>query len=393
LNEKAIALSRLVDRWLGGLICVFLSLLSKLGGGSRPQSRSTSESEIGNVAFIKLFGGGSILLSAPALCALKKTLGNAKITFVTFSSNREFARLIDGVDEVLTIDDASLLKLALSTMKLVSSVRRARFDAVIDLEFFSTLTAFISFFSRARIRAGLRYRWWRNELYTRLYSFAHGKHITEIYGKAAAAVVEGVERHFDSCRFELKADGGAVEIDDIVAGCKTGRIVCLNINAGQLFILRRWPKERFKELVEHLTSEGGVDVILIGGGEDVSYVNSFFDELSRTENVMNLVGKLRLRELVELFRHSALYVGNDSSVLHLAVALGVPTVSFFGPETPALYGPRGEKHEIFYENLHCSPCLSVYNFKSSGCKDNVCLKRIGVGEVIRACKRILTENR
>jgi hypothetical protein len=53
--------------------------------------------------------------------------------------------------------------------------------------------------------------------------------------------------------------------------------------------------------------------------------------------------------------------------------LQLPTVVLFGPETPRLYGPIGDKHKDMYSNFACSPCVSVYNGKNSPCQENRCL--------------------
>jgi ADP-heptose:LPS heptosyltransferase len=78
-----------------------------------------------------------------------------------------------------------------------------------------------------------------------------------------------------------------------------------------------------------------------------------------------------------------LVITNDSGPLHLAVMMGTPTISFFGPESPVQYGPRGEKHTVMYKGYYCSPCLHVYNEKNSSCEDNICLKDISVDEVFK----------
>jgi ADP-heptose:LPS heptosyltransferase len=69
-------------------------------------------------------------------------------------------------------------------------------------------------------------------------------------------------------------------------------------------------------------------------------------------------------------------VTNDSGPLHISEAVGTPTVCFFGPETPNLFGPTLTNSLIFYQNMYCSPCLNTYNIKKSTCIDNQCLKRI-----------------
>jgi ADP-heptose:LPS heptosyltransferase len=60
-------------------------------------------------------------------------------------------------------------------------------------------------------------------------------------------------------------------------------------------------------------------------------------------------------------------VTNDSGPLHLAVAVGLRTVSLFGPETPVLYGPRGAGHRVLFRNLPCSPCMNVHDVKRVRC--------------------------
>lgn len=74
-------------------------------------------------------------------------------------------------------------------------------------------------------------------------------------------------------------------------------------------------------------------------------------------------------------------MANDSGPLHLGCAMDVPTVSFFGPETPRLYGPLQGPHRVFFKELPCSPCLNIRNAKLSACEDNKRLKAISPEEV------------
>ncbi|MFP5501037.1 MAG: glycosyltransferase family 9 protein, partial [Candidatus Sericytochromatia bacterium] len=82
-----------------------------------------------------------------------------------------------------------------------------------------------------------------------------------------------------------------------------------------------------------------------------------------------------------------LVVSNDTGPLHLACAIGTPTVAIFGPETPVLFGPRGPKHRVVYKNLACSPCLNVYNGRSVKCRfaTPLCVE-ISVSEVLTAVR-------
>jgi ADP-heptose:LPS heptosyltransferase len=99
--------------------------------------------------------------------------------------------------------------------------------------------------------------------------------------------------------------------------------------------------------------------------------------------------------MFRLLRAAALLVTNDSGPLHLADALGTPTVSFFGPETPTLYGPRGPRNTVLYRAIDCSPCISIYNAKTVRCMRSApeCLSGITVDEALAAVAAALEAGR
>jgi ADP-heptose:LPS heptosyltransferase len=98
---------------------------------------------------------------------------------------------------------------------------------------------------------------------------------------------------------------------------------------------------------------------------------------------VDLSGKISITQLAALFENSKLVISNDGGPLHLAVAMGAPTISFFGPETPVIYGPRGPQHAVFFKNIECSPCVNVHDRKSVRCywTEPRCMKAITVEEV------------
>ena len=88
---------------------------------------------------------------------------------------------------------------------------------------------------------------------------------------------------------------------------------------------------------------------------------------------VDFTGKTSFRELLALYSVAAIMVTNDSGPAHFASLCRLPTVVLFGPETPRLYSPIGDKHKDLYSNFACSPCVSVYNGKKSPCQENRCL--------------------
>ncbi len=158
--------------------------------------------------------------------------------------------------------------------------------------------------------------------------------------------------------------------------------VAVNINAGELSLHRRWPREYFALVVKALIQRDETAVFLIGDKADTEYVAEFKKMLPESSRLVSLCGKTDLEGLIGLFRSCTLLVTNDSGPLHVAETVGLDTVSFFGPETPLLYGPIYGKHHVFYEDIYCSPCLNVYNSKMSRCNNNLCLKTIKPQDVI-----------
>jgi ADP-heptose:LPS heptosyltransferase len=106
---------------------------------------------------------------------------------------------------------------------------------------------------------------------------------------------------------------------------------------------------------------------------------------------VDLAGKTDLEELSAIINNLYILITNDGGTLHIAVALGKKTVSFFGPVDPKVYAPypADEKHHIVLRrDLECSPCY--IKFHLSGCKRNKeCLETIDVGWALDAVSKLL----
>jgi ADP-heptose:LPS heptosyltransferase len=91
-----------------------------------------------------------------------------------------------------------------------------------------------------------------------------------------------------------------------------------------------------------------------------------------------------------LFHLGSLLITNDGGPGQFAAMTPIPTIIFFGPETPVLYRPMDEKAVIFHASLSCSPCVTAYNHRNSPCDgDNVCLKSIQPERVLTTALEIL----
>lgn len=105
-----------------------------------------------------------------------------------------------------------------------------------------------------------------------------------------------------------------------------------------------WPAERFAETIETLTAPDGplpgAPVAVFGGPDERLQANPVLRAIPR-ERRIDLVGKVDLLTAAAVLARAALFVGNDSGLMHAAAAVGAPTLGLFGPSKEALYAPRG----------------------------------------------------
>jgi ADP-heptose:LPS heptosyltransferase len=109
------------------------------------------------------------------------------------------------------------------------------------------------------------------------------------------------------------------------------------------------------------------------------------------DRCINLAGYTRsVRHLLCIFHRASLLVTNDGGPGQFAAMTPVPTIVFFGPETPTLYRSWSPHAHAYFTGLACAPCLTAYNHRTSPCNgDNQCLKRILPDEVLMRARAMM----
>ncbi len=279
-------------------------------------------------------------------------------------------------------------------MRALIKMRRMHVEVSLDLEFFSKFSTLICFLvgSPVRIAFELPTRW-RKHLVTHTVPIDHQVHVTEVFlsqlrplglhtpKQRAPIMLQIAEAEVQSSRNRLNLDPAG------------SQMICVNVNSGEASLARRWPKTKFANLVCRLAEEyPDTQFYFTGIGSERDYVEEVLELVTESkERLKNVAGKLSLGEFLGLLGQSRLLITCDSGPLHFASALGVPSVSFFGPEAPDFYGPLNSVHTVFYKQTLCSPCLNVYQAKEFRCPYHQrCLERIQVDEVVEAARRILS---
>lgn len=369
---------RRIDFFLGGALCLLLDIYARL---RRSVTVDRPPEQVRTILLTKYLGMGSILLATPTLRALRERYPHSRLIFLTFSGNAAFARRLPLIDEVLCFRTSSFMALACDLVTILRRLRRERLDIVLDLEFFARFSTIVSFLSGATMRIGYYLpKLWRGDLLTHPIHFNPYRHVTEVFAAQLAPLgITVTDFHLSPPEIDPDAAGRVTAMLAREGIESADRYVVVNVNASDLSTERRWPRQHFVSLLNAAVPTTGRRFVLVGAPGEAGYVREVYTALDPAvrERVLNLAGALSLDEFIALLKSADLCITNDSGPLHMAAALGVPTVSFFGPETPALYGPVGPDHQIFYAGIYCSPCLNVYNAKRAMCAgDNRCMQAI-----------------
>jgi ADP-heptose:LPS heptosyltransferase len=162
-------------------------------------------------------------------------------------------------------------------------------------------------------------------------------------------------------------------------------------NPGMQLTAKRWPLERYRELTRRLVNELNAQVLLIGGPEDIDLNQHLLEGLDIPPGtIINLAGKTTIGQLAALLEQCALFIGNDSSPMHLAAAVDIPVIAIFGPTSPQEYGPYpldDPKHIAIWHHPTGQPCFFLG--KMHTCTNCTCMQSVTVDEVWDAVRLLL----
>jgi ADP-heptose:LPS heptosyltransferase len=159
----------------------------------------------------------------------------------------------------------------------------------------------------------------------------------------------------------------------------------IGVGPGSKMPAKRWPEERFREVVAELIKEFGVWPVVFGGSENAGLGNRL---LSAWGCGYNAAGKLSLRGSAAALKHCAFLLTNDTGTMHLGATVGTRCVALFSArEWPGMWFPYGANHRIFRSDIACEGCGLVECIE----KKNECLNRISTEQVLAGCKAVLTQ--
>ncbi len=381
-------LLRFLDRHLGIPICYLLALL----GFKKKKKEMEAIGNPKKILLIKILGTGNLVIALPSIRAIRKRFPKSKITLLTGTASKTIIEKEPSLDSFIFLDwEESVLKAIVSVIKLFFKVRKEKFDLVIDFEQFLRFSSIVAVLSGAKRRIGFDTKnQGKTFLYTKKVKYNNNQHTSKTFGDIAKAVDAKV--NYKNRRIFLTSN----ELDianKFISKNKANKKILIGMHPGCGGNVqgRRWPQKKFAKLADRLIDEYSAIVFFTGSKKESALVNSILKKMENS--AIDTTGNYDLFKLTAIISKCNLFVSNDTCPLHIAIAMNIPTVAFFGPNTPKLYGPLGKNHLVFYKNLKCSPCMTNFNEKRTYCKHFRCIREIPVEEVFNRIKdsKILKE--
>ncbi len=306
-----------------------------------------------NILLIKPSSLGDIVMALPALSALRRNWPKARISWLV---RPEFAPLIEDhphLNGIVPFDRKHLGRAWRhpgafgALVSLIGGLRRRRFDVVLDLQGLFR-TASLAWLSGCKQRFGPV---WRREFAHHFYTTAvpvraEWVHVVDYYMKLIEAM-GGTDLGVEFILPDRPA--AAQRVDELLTNEGVDRDGYAVLIPGSAQVSKCWPAERFAALADRLAADHGLAVVATGSqGESVMIEQIQSHAQSR---IVSLAGRTSLPELVEVLRHAAIVVSNDTGPGHIAAALGKPLVMMFSWSNPWRVGPYGRPECVVAHGL------------------------------------------
>ncbi len=334
---------------------------------------------------------GDLVMTTPLLAVIRRAYPHASITYVAGTWSKVIPAHHPAVNTIIDSGTVGIPgRYSLSDYrKLARALRQQHFDLafVLDRSPMLTLLPFLAGIPRRVGPDSLGRGFSLTDRVPVSSSPTHLQHQAEMYLDLARAI--GLPIDAPRMRFEPTA-----QERQSVSRPSRLRVALFTgggSNPGMDLTAKRWPLERYQELAHRLIRELDAQILLIGGPGDVPLNQQLQDALgAREDAVINLTGKTSLDELAAQLEQCALFIGNDSSPMHLAAAVNIPVIAIFGPTSPQEYGPYppdDPRHIAIWHHPTGQPCFFLGKMQT--CAHCTCMQSVTVDDVWQAVLQLI----
>jgi heptosyltransferase-2 len=320
---------------------------------------------------------GDSVLAIPAMKAMRKSFPEAEITLLVRPWVAGIYSAAHFIDRLWTEPRPTGLR---DWIRLAGTIRKNHFDlALLFPNSFESAAMIFLGGVRQRVGYATDGRTWL--LTNSLRPSGARRHQIHYYLDLAGAVSADIVQ--PSIDIEASAEEKAQAATLLQAEGIARDRPYLVLNPGAAYgSAKRWGEDRFAQAGEQLASELDLDVVIVGLETERPVAEAIQQRMGRRVAVLN--GKTSLETLIGVIAQSSLVLTNDSGPMHIAAALGIPTVAIFGATDDVVTGPCGPLARVVKEPVECSPCLL------RECPiDHRCMERVTVDAVCRAAREVV----
>ncbi len=330
---------------------------------------------------------GDIVLTTPIIRSVRNAFPDA---FIAYLGEKHAVSLLEhhpDLDEIIPFDFSR--PTLIEQPRIAFHIRRKRFDLAIDL-FGNPRSALLTLLSGAATRVGPERRG-RGSLYTiQVRDDGKPKTAIEFHNQYLRAV--GIQPVVSAPRIYLTDDEKReariyLQWLDREHAPLDFRQPIIGIHPGATWPAKRWLPDRFGELADLLTAKLGAQILVTCGPNDNEAVATMLNHSTANVKVLRA---LPLRQLAAVLSYCSAYITNDNGTMHIAAAVGTPTIGIFGPGEENIWFPysSSDGHVALRKDVPCHPChLDFCNRDGDGYME--CMKLLTVADVFSAAHRAM----
>jgi heptosyltransferase-3 len=333
-----------------------------------------------SILLVQLGDIGDVVLSTPCIRALRENYPQARIVVAVWDKAAELLEGCPWLNQVIAVTkrSRSLWEEVRFQIEFFRNLRSLRCDLAIDLRT-GTRGAIMAFISGASQRIGFYAedgKLWRNRLFTSLLKreYTPDLHVADyLLGLLAAFGIRTEQRIPELTVAEEKQDRIRIFLENEAIPRDK---MFVAVQPFSLWQYKEWGREKYIALIRWLVAEYGVAVLVTGALAEKERAGEIVRGCG--EGCYNLAGKTPIAMYVALLHRCWLFIGVDSAGLHIAAAVGTPTVGIFGPSSPVSWAPVGGKHLVVQKKMPCVPCRQkgCGNRAKSRCLDELTLEEV-----------------
>ena len=327
--------------------------------------------EIKKILCIKPRGIGDIVLSTIILDDLKKTFPSAEIHYLTETFAKDAFANNSLIAKVHTMEKTGFV------LKVAARLRKEKYDLIIDL-WSNPRSAQITFLTHAKYRVGFSYRG-RKYAYNILGTSEKGEHHAAEHNLELLKAL-GIEITSKRIHFYVSDGDNNWAKEFIRLNLPIDKKIVGIIPSGG-WASKRCDANKWVEICNAIKQKYDVVFLILWGPGDESDSNYIKSNL---KDDAVLIPEVKIGKLSALIKNCDIVIANDSGPMHIAAALGVPTLGIFGPTNPKAHGPYSPNSDyVIKEDLHCIICNKLrcpYNHE--------CMTLLPVVEAVRKVERI-----